>query len=1090
MLTILLGTDWVANRETLLAMIADDVSNKRGRRIWIVPEMISHDTERRLCKTAGDASSRFAEVLTFSRLYRRVCDSVGQGVLPCLDNGGRLVAMAAAARKLHSKLKAYAAMETKPEFLTALLDAVDDFKRCCITAEDLLYASKQTEGSLAQKLEELSLLIQMYDAICQQGKRDPSDQMNWLLEQMEESTFAADHVFYIDGFPDFTRQHMAIVEHLALNSSSVVISLNCDEVGTTNPAFETAADTASQILRWARDAGVEVEIKRIVPRQDKLGYVRDRLFQGGLQAQPELGGALSASKYASVYDECLGVAQKIALLVRSGNRYRDISVVCSDMASYSNVIKSVFQRAGIPAYQSGTDDILEKTVITTVLAAVDAALGGFERSDVIRYLKSMLSPVDLSLCDRIENYTLLWDISGSRWLTEWKNNPDGLKSEISESAQQELTELNVAREQVIRPLEELKKGFDNAISISQQIQALYKFLDEIRLAERLAVLADEMDAVGDNRNAQILDQLWEILLSALEQMHDVLGGTTWDSENFTRLFRLLLSQYDVGTIPPVLDAVMVGPVSAMRCVRVKHLFVAGAIEGSLPGYPGAKGVLSDQDRVALRKIGVPLTGGAMEGIQAEFAEIHGVFSCADESIHISYATGQPSFIYRRILEMVGSEGKPDTTIGTASFDAIDAGALLVRCEMPEAANDIGISGAYDLIDHRIQHSFGDISRENVEKIYGKELRLSASQVDCLADCRLSYFLKYGMGAKERKTITVDPAEFGSYVHFVLEKTAKAVMDRGGFHQVSLEDTLELANVFSQEYAEARFGAIESERISYLFRRNTDELKLVISELWKELSQSEFAPVDFEVAFGNNGKIDAIPISGELMKARLIGFVDRVDAWRQGGINYFRVVDYKTGKKEFDYCDVYNGYGLQMLLYLFALQDRGAPILGKNTVPVGVQYFPARVPVVSADSILSVEQLEKLRDKTWKRKGLILNDEHILKAMEPADTPKRMDYKRLRSGEISGDVASSTQFAILKRYVFRLLGKMVDEIASGCVEANPYTRGSSHNACAYCPYSSICHPNDLTGRRNYKTMQPERFWAEIEKEMSTDGGTTD
>ena len=145
--------------------------------------MISHDTERRLCKAAGDTASRFAEVLTFSRLYRRVCDAAGHGVLPCLDNGGRLVAMAAAARQLHSKLKAYASMETKPEFLTALLDAIDDFKRCCITAEDLANAAKQTEGSLAQKLEELSLLIQMYDAICEQGKRDPSDQMNWLLEQ-------------------------------------------------------------------------------------------------------------------------------------------------------------------------------------------------------------------------------------------------------------------------------------------------------------------------------------------------------------------------------------------------------------------------------------------------------------------------------------------------------------------------------------------------------------------------------------------------------------------------------------------------------------------------------------------------------------------------------------------------------------------------------------------------------------------------------------------------------------------------------------------------------------------------------------------
>ena len=80
-----------------------------------------------------------------------------------------------------------------------------------------------------------------------------------------------------------------------------------------------------------------------------------------------------------------------------------------------------------------------------------------------------------------------------------------------------------------------------------------------------------MDAAGDNRSAQILNQLWEILLSALEQLYDVLGETRWDQEHFAKLFRLLLSQYDVGTIPPVLDAVQMGPVSAQRLHQQKYL---------------------------------------------------------------------------------------------------------------------------------------------------------------------------------------------------------------------------------------------------------------------------------------------------------------------------------------------------------------------------------------------------------------------------------------------------------------------------------------------------------------------------------------
>ena len=195
MLHLLIGKDWTANRDAILARIARDVHHRRGNRILMVPELISHETERRLCMTAGDTSSRYAEVLSFTRLARRVADAMGSAAVECLDKGGRVVVMASAARQLSSRLKAYASVETKPEFLTGLIDGIDEFKRCCITAQDLLAASRTAEGSLAQKLEELSLLMETYDALCSRGKRDPRDQMTWLLEQLEEGTFGEEHTF-------------------------------------------------------------------------------------------------------------------------------------------------------------------------------------------------------------------------------------------------------------------------------------------------------------------------------------------------------------------------------------------------------------------------------------------------------------------------------------------------------------------------------------------------------------------------------------------------------------------------------------------------------------------------------------------------------------------------------------------------------------------------------------------------------------------------------------------------------------------------------------------------------------------------------
>ncbi len=1085
MLHLLLGRDWTANRDAVLSRIARDVELRNGNRILMVPELISHETERRLCMAAGDTASRYAEVLSFTRLARRVFDTMGSAAEECLDNGGRVVAMASAARQLSSRLKAYASVETKPEFLTGLIDAVDEFKRCCITPQDLSVAAQETEGSLAQKLEELSLLMEGYDSLCSRGKRDPRDQMTWLLERLEEGTFGEEHVFYIDGFPDFTRQNLAIIEHLIKVSPNVTVSLNCDRLDSPLLAFEKAGSTAQEIYRCAQRAGVEIQIEVIPERKDSLGTVREKLFQGSM----EKGVAkefLKAYRAESPYQECMAAAYQVMELVRQGCRYRDITLVCTDMAVYQPLVDLIFHRFQIPVYRSGTEEILQKSVITTVLTALDTALSGFDQRNMLRYLRSALSPIDPDSCDLLENYAITWGIRGQKWTENWVNHPEGLSGEWNDNSKEMLKVLNEARHLAAAPLAKLQKGFREAKNLQEQVTALYIFLEDIQLEQRLSRLAQEMDDGGDNRSAQILNQLWEILMSALEQMYDVLGETYWDAEHFNRLFRLLLSQYDVGTIPPVLDAVQMGPVTAMRCHQEKHLIMLGGEEGKLPGYTGSAGVLTDQERVTLRQLGVPLTGGAMEGIQAEFAEIYGVFCGAMETVSVYCSAEQPSFVFRRLADLAGGEEEANAVLGFAVADSTEAGVYLSRFDGEKCAEVLHIQTQFQDALRRRRYALGNVEKGTIRKLYGSTLNLSASQIDRQAECRLSYFLKYGLRAQERKEATVDPAEFGTYVHAVLENTARCIRDMGGFHNVSLEDTLEIAHRYSEEYASQRFSQIESDRLTYLFRRNVQELDMVVRELWVELKESLFEPSDFEVNFGSAEGLPPIAIPNSSMNAILRGFVDRVDTWHTAGSSYYRVVDYKTGRKDFDYCDVFNGVGLQMLLYMFALRNSGDDLLGDHPIPAGVQYFPARAPYLPAEGKLNGEEAEKERASQWKRRGLLLRDEAVLQAMEPGESPQRMCYSVKKDGTLSGDLADRDQLKQLEHYVFRVLASMVDDIASGNVEPNPYTRGTVHNACSFCPYGAVCHEKTVEGRRNYKTMTAQRFWDEIGKETKSDG----
>ena len=1084
MLTILLCRDQSAGTDAILERIAADVAAARGNRILMVPELNSHDIERRLCKAAGDTASRYAEVLSFTRLARRVEELVGSGAEACLDNGGRMVAMAAAAMSQHSKLKSYASVETKPEFLTDLVDVVDEFKRCCISAEDLMAASKKAEGTLAQKLLELSLLLESYDALCQQGKRDPRDRMNWVYRQLEDMDFVREHVFYIDGFPDFTRQHMEIISLLIRQAPDVTVCLNCDCVDSTNMAFEKAGQTARQLVDAANRAQIAVDVYALQEQDGPLQRIRASVFQGSIPEDENVANCLELIRCESKYQECQVAAQKVFDLVRSGYRYRDIAVVCSQMPAYQASLRLAFRHCGIPLYLAGTEDVLQSGVIMTVLFALDAVLSGMEQRDVLRYLRSAASPLGLEECDLIENYAVVWGISGKRWMDTWTGHPEGLSGRWNQSAYDALDRVNRIRKMAIEPLERLRQALKRSDRLKDQIVALYAFLTEIGYAQKLAKLAADLENSGDRRGAQVLNQLWEILLGALEQMYDVLGDTIWADDTFLRLLRLLLSQYNVGTIPPVLDSVTAGEVSAMRCTRARQLIVLGAEEGSFPGYSGSAGLLTDQERVELRRLGVPLTGGSLEGLQAEFAEIYGVLCGAQERI-IMTCSEEPSFIFRRLRQMAGGEKTARTTFTAETKETAAAASYLVARGRKADAKYLGIGDDYDRLQQAVDYNLGDIAPENVRNLYGKTLKLSASQVDRQAECRLSYFLQYGLRAKERKEATVDPAEFGTYVHSVLELTAGDIMQLDGFHAVDLDTTLEIADRHSKAYAEEHFSQLDSQRLEYLFRRNMQELELVVRELWRELHEAEYAPERFELHFADDGEMPAIEIPGTKIPAALGGFVDRVDLWKHGDVNYVRVVDYKTGKKDFDYCDVFNGVGLQMLLYLFALEEQGSQITGTAAIPAGVQYFPARVPYVSAESA-NDEAWHKQRQKQWVRKGLLLKDEDSLQAMDPSDGMDTLNCKRTKDGSISGDVADRSQMILLKKYVMHILQQMVNTIASGNVQPNPYTRGTSHNACTFCPYGAVCHKDTVEGRRDYKSMAAQRFWEDIEKELNSHG----
>ena len=134
MLHIWYGIDGQQNSDLVLERICSAAKDGRAGQILLVPEQFSFDAEWRLCERGGDTISRFAEVLSFTRLYDRVCAQVGGAAEPVMDRGGRLIAMAGAVEQVRARLKIYGAHTAKPEFLLSLLSLYEEFQSCGVDA--------------------------------------------------------------------------------------------------------------------------------------------------------------------------------------------------------------------------------------------------------------------------------------------------------------------------------------------------------------------------------------------------------------------------------------------------------------------------------------------------------------------------------------------------------------------------------------------------------------------------------------------------------------------------------------------------------------------------------------------------------------------------------------------------------------------------------------------------------------------------------------------------------------------------------------------------------------------------------------------
>lgn len=1078
------------------ARVLETMGRERERRsqLLLVPEHTSHEAELDLCRACGPTASRNAEVLTFQSLATRVLSETGGLAEVTLDNGGKLLTMRRCLQELHSNLKVFGRPSQRAAFLHQLTTLADEFYAYQIAPETLYRHVADMEGAMGDKLRDVALIFAAYDARLRNGETDVRSRVQKLRDSLPQSHYLDGKDLYLDGFSFFNKQEESVLALALRRCHSVTVTLLGDRSGQL---FQNAAAQKERLVRMAREAGVECRLAYLSRQEDSpLGHLERHCF--GSDAVWEETDAVALYQAATAYTEVEYVSARIRRLAAQGYRYRDIAVASRSMDVYGPLLESVFRRDGIPAYISRRSDILEKPVMTLLLSAVDAVTGGFEYEDMFRYLKTGMTGVTAAECDLLENYVIRWDIRGNMWLRDvpWTLNPDGYGLDMTEERAARLEEINRIREKVRGPLSALADGLKRRPAARDKARTLYEFAAAAGVPDALREKADALLSAGQVQLAEEYAQLWQIFCDVLDQFVEILGDTELDGEEFARLLRLVLTQYSVGTIPATLDQVKVSEITRNDRHRVRVLFLLGANDHLLPKIEKDGGVLDSDDRQALAQRDIPLSDATFDALDNELQNIYACLAQPTEQLHISWpvtdVTGaelRPSFVVERVrllfpkLKVQREDGAYRMTLPATALCVAGENEALRRYFQGQSQ----YAAALAAMARARRMERGRLSPEAVQSLYGRFIAMSASRIDRVKSCHFGYFMEYGLRARERKKAGFEAPEVGTFLHYLLENVNREVKEQGGYGQVDDEALRHMVKRYVERYAATQIQEYQnkSARFRYLFSRLRETAYTIILNIAREMRQSDFQPVEFELSFGGrDGHLPAITVREGGASLSVSGKVDRVDGWLHDGKLYLRVVDYKTGKKSFDLTDIRYGLGIQMLLYLFTLEREGQAYFGYPIVPCGVLYQPARSVILRQDRNISDEKLKAALESELRRTGLVLGEPEVLRAMEHSalETPCYLPISVKKDGTLSGDIATAAQLGHLGRYVDRLLHQIAGEIARGNIDADPYARGPQDSACTYCAFASACYFDESRDKRRqmHKTDSGE-FWAMLEKE---------
>lgn len=1103
----------------------------------IVPEQYTLQVQKKIVQMHPNHGMRNIDVLSFVRLAHRVFEELGTEQTLILEDIGKMMVLRRVIARMAGELSVFKGNVRKQGFTGEMKSTISELLQYHVSPKQLtdLCRSLPESPLLTGKLSDIGKIYEAFCGEIRQRYITAEELLDKLTGVIFQSAMIRNSHIYIDEFTGFTPSQYALIGELLKYAIHVQAALTVDpreelyHPGAPFRLFYLTKDTIYRLEKLcasshvAREEDIILRSAKRFGSHEALAFMERHIYRNHIRrtySGPVEDIHLISAKNPS--DEIRCISQHILRLCREGCRFKDMAVITGDLSVYGHVIEQGFKEAGIPFFIDSKKSILSNCLVEFVRALLEVIRQDFNYESIFRFLKSGLTDIPAEDIDLLENYVLATGIRGKkRWQETFERRYKGM-------ADGELVCANAIRERVLDWLLPPVRAFEASDRTSGSFcKILLEYLEAHDMEGRICSLCSQFEADGELALAKEYSQIYKITADILTKMGDILGSEMMTVKEFSDILDAGLDEAKVGIIPPGIDQVTVGDLKRTRLDSIRVLFFAGLNEGIVPGSVNEGGLINDTDKEILAAHALELAPTGKQEANTEQFYIYTMLSKPSEALYMSFSrvdehgkSLRPSSLTARVcrlFETLEIEETSDKVSSVGDIYGHDAAVRFFASGLEAYKNGTADSVWQQLylwmrsenpkMTERLcdaafmTHEDDRLSKAVVRALYGHVLENSATTLEQYAACAYAHFLTYGLMLKERREYRIEAPDLGILFHSALELFSKKLAKSGrSWHTLEDSDRDALAEASVSEAAARHSHTIlqDNYRNQFLLHRLTRMVKRTVWALQKQLQKGKFEPAEYELKFDTDsqqGTVDIHLSDDEVL--RLKGTIDRLDQYEDDENIYVKIIDYKSGSKKFDLTALYYGLQLQLIVYMDAAMALKESEHHKRVIPAGILYYHIDDPLIQKDSLAETEDVESAVLKALRLNGLVNEDMSVIRLMD-SEFEKESDIIPVsvnKDGSLSkkSSAASTAQFNKLFEFVRKTSGKIGKQILDGCIDVNPYKRGSRGNACTYCKYRAVCgFDESVEGYqfRHLMEMSAERLWEMISKEVAADGYDVD